>query len=80
MLFAIPVQAADPLKVLAIGDSMTEEYAYEVSFSAPDSNKTNANVRSWPELLRIFRPNDVTLGPYENQGGSYLDLRNAGHR
>ena len=80
MLLAIPVQAADPLKVLAIGDSMTEEYAYEVTFSAPDSSPSNANVRSWTELLRIFRPNDVTLGPYENQGGSYLDLRNAGHR
>jgi lysophospholipase L1-like esterase len=75
----LPVPAADPLKVLAIGDSMTEEYAYEVTFSAPDSSPNNANVRSWPELLRIFRPTEVTLGPFEPQGGSYLDLRNAGH-
>jgi lysophospholipase L1-like esterase len=74
-----PLLCADPLKVLAIGDSMTEEYAYELTFSAPDSSPTNANVRSWPELLRIFRPTQVTLGPFEPQGGSYLDLRNAGH-
>ncbi|WP_265593908.1 SGNH/GDSL hydrolase family protein [Haloferula sp. BvORR071] len=78
-VLAAASQAADPLKVLAIGDSMTEEYAYELTFSAPDSNSTNANVRSWPELLRIFRPNEVSLGPFEATGGSYVDLRNAGH-
>ena len=76
---ACTAQAADPLKVLAIGDSMTEEYAYELTFSAPDSNPSNANVRSWPELFRIFRANEVSLGPFEATGGSYLDLRNAGH-
>ncbi|WP_367873041.1 SGNH/GDSL hydrolase family protein [Luteolibacter sp. Populi] len=76
---ACTAQAADPLKVLAIGDSMTEEYAYELTFSAPDSNSTNANVRSWPELFRIFRANEVSLGPFESTGGSYVDLRNAGH-
>lgn len=78
---AFPPQAeAAPLQVLAIGDSMTEEYAYELTFSAPDSNSTNANVRSWPELFRIFRPTEVTLGPFEPTGGAYLDLRNAGHK
>jgi lysophospholipase L1-like esterase len=70
---------AAPLQVLAIGDSMTEEYAYELTFSAPDSNSTNANVRSWPELFRIFRPATVSLGPFESTGGAYVDLRNAGH-
>lgn len=81
LAFATPGTAAtpSPLQVLAIGDSMTEEYAYELTFSAPDSNKTNANVRSWPELLRIFRPNEVTLGPFKPTGGAYRDLRNAGH-
>ncbi|MDB6080411.1 MAG: hypothetical protein JWO82_4158 [Akkermansiaceae bacterium] len=67
-----------PLQVLAIGDSMTEEYAYELPFSAPDSDPTNANVRNWPELLRIFRPEDATLGPYET-GVAYADLRDGGH-
>ncbi|MCW1924698.1 SGNH/GDSL hydrolase family protein [Luteolibacter arcticus] len=73
------VAAAAPLRVLAIGDSMTEEYAYEFPFSAPESQPTNANTRSWPELLRIFRPTEASLGPLEATGGSYLDLRNAGH-
>jgi len=71
--------AATPLRVLAIGDSMTEEYAFELPFSAPASNPTNANTRSWPELLRIFRPTEATLGPYESTAFSYGDLRNAGH-
>jgi lysophospholipase L1-like esterase len=57
---------------------MTEEYAYELPFSAPDSDPTNANVRNWPELLRIFRPNDATLGPYKT-GVAYADLRDGGH-
>jgi lysophospholipase L1-like esterase len=70
---------AAPLAVLAIGDSMTEEYAFEVPFSAPDSNPTNANTRSWPELFRIFRPNDVSLGPYKSTAFAYGDIRNAGH-
>ncbi|HEY1120955.1 MAG TPA: SGNH/GDSL hydrolase family protein [Haloferula sp.] len=75
---AFAAQAA-PLRILSIGDSMTEEYAYELTFSAPDSNKSNANVRSWPEILRLFRPTEATLGPFEATGGSYVDLRNAGH-
>ena len=75
---AFAVKAA-PLRILSIGDSMTEEYAYELTFSAPDSNEFNANVRSWPEILRIFRPTEATLGQFEATGGSYLDLRNAGH-
>jgi lysophospholipase L1-like esterase len=70
---------AAPLRVLAIGDSMTEEYAYELTFSAPASNPTNANARNWPELFRIFRATEVSLGPYESTAASYLDLRNAGH-
>lgn len=74
------VAPAAPVQVLAIGDSMTEEYAYELTFSAPASNPTNANTRSWPELLRIFRPAEASLGPFEATGGSYFDLRNAGHR
>jgi len=75
---AFTLEAA-PLRILAIGDSMTEEYAFELTFSAPDSNETNANVRNWPELLRLFRPTEASLGPYEPTGGAYVDLRNAGH-
>lgn len=78
LAIALPV-AAGPLRVLAIGDSMTEEYAFEIPFSAPASDPTNANTRSWPELLRIFRPAEATLGPYESTAFTYGDLRNAGH-
>lgn len=78
LALATPAAAA-PLRVLAIGDSMTEEYAFELPFSAPASSPTNANTRSWPELLRIFRPTDATLGPYESTAFAYGDLRNAGH-
>lgn len=74
------VHAADPLKVLAIGDSMTEEYADEVTFSAPDSSPTNANVRNWPELFRIFRPGEVTLGSFKDSLPPYPDRRTMGHR
>lgn len=77
--FFFPAAMAAPLNVLAIGDSISEEYAHEVTFSAPDSDRFNANVRSWPELLRLHRPTEVTLGPYENQGGAYGDLRGGGH-
>jgi len=76
---SVPSLGASPLRVLAIGDSMTEEYAFELPFSAPASDPTNANTRSWPELLRIFRPTEASLGPYESTAFSYGDLRNAGH-
>lgn len=76
--FAGTIHAA-PLSVLAIGDSMSEEYAFELTFSAPDSDPDNANVRNWPELFRIFRPADVWLGNYKGSAPPYGDLRVMGH-
>jgi len=70
---------AAPLRILAIGDSLSEEYAFELTFSAPESDPTNANVRNWPELLRIYRSTEASLGPYEPTAFSYTDLRDAGH-
>ena len=58
---------------------MTEEYAFELTFSAPDSDPDNANVRNWPELFRIFRPTDLDMGAYRT-GIPYGDLRTLGHR
>lgn len=75
-----PAATAAPLKLLAIGDSLTEEYAFEVPFSAPDSNPLTANVRNWTELFRLHRADDVTLGSWENGYFSYPDLRDGGHR
>ncbi|MGC4015853.1 MAG: GDSL-type esterase/lipase family protein [Luteolibacter sp.] len=79
LITTIGMTEAAPLRILAVGDSLTEEYAYELTFSAPDSAPSNANVRNWPELLRIYRPTEATLGPYEATAFSYSDLRDAGH-
>ena len=78
-LFLACTADAAPLKVLAIGDSMTEEYAFELTFSAPDSDPDNANVRNWPELFRIFRAGEVGLGTYKSSPPPYGDLRTMGH-
>jgi hypothetical protein len=47
--------SAAPLRILAIGDSLTEEYHFELTFSAPQSDPANANVMNWPELIGKFR-------------------------
>lgn len=72
--------AAAPLRVVVIGDSLTEEYAFEVPFSAPDSNPAVANARNWPELLSAHRAADVTFGSYNSAYFSYPDLRNGGYK
>jgi lysophospholipase L1-like esterase len=75
---AMPLQAA-PFRLLAIGDSLTEEYRFEAPFSAPDSDPLNANARNWVELLHARRPLDFTMGDYQPSLGSYFDYRNAGY-
>lgn len=78
IVLAINLRAA-PFKLLAIGDSLTEEYRFEVPFSAPDSNPTNANTKNWVELLHSHRPSIFTMGGYEPSAGNYADYRNAGY-
>lgn len=88
LLSALP-SAADPGPVilLPIGDSLTEEYAFEIVFSAPDSTPTNANARNWVEILNLWRgfgsvnvgDQYFSFGSYAGTAGTYLpDLRNAG--
>lgn len=72
--------AATPLRVVVVGDSLTEEYAFEVPFSAPDSNPAVANARNWPELLSAHRAADVTFGSYNSGYFTYPDLRNGGYK
>ncbi len=68
-----------PLKVMAIGDSMTEEYHFEaLFFSSPDSDPTNANTMNWVEILDARRDGDINFGKYRSTFGAYLDYRNAG--
>lgn len=75
---ASPLHAA-PFRLLAIGDSLTEEYRFEAPFSAPDSDPFVANVKNWVELLHDHRPLDFSMGEYQSSLGSYLDYRNAGY-
>lgn len=74
----LPLQAA-PFRLLAIGDSLTEEYRFEAPFSAPDSDSLVANARNWVELLHAHRPLGFTMGSYEPSLFNYLDYRNAGY-
>lgn len=75
-----PPLLAVPLKVLAIGDSLTEEYAFELPFSAPDSSPLNANVKNWPEILATQRADSFSMGSYNSTLFSYTDLRDGGYK
>lgn len=77
-LDAVPI-GATPFRLLAIGDSLSEEYRFEAPFSAPDGNPAVANTRNWVELLHAHRPLDFTMGNYEPSLFNYLDYRNAGY-
>lgn len=70
---------AAPFRLLAIGDSLTEEYRFETPFSAPDSNMFVANTKNWVELLATRRGTAFSMGGYEPSLGNYADFRNAGY-
>ena len=72
--------SGQPLKVLTIGDSLTEEYRFEAVFSGPASNPAEANTKNWVELLAEERDTDVTFGSYEPSLFQYPDFRNAGYK
>jgi lysophospholipase L1-like esterase len=78
LALVMPLHSA-PLRLLAIGDSLTEEYRFESPFSAPDSDPLVANARNWVELLHARRPLGFTMGNYQSTLGSYADFRNAGY-
>lgn len=77
-LSLLALAQADPIKVLAIGDSLTDEYG-SVSdladipgfgaavggsiYPEPTPPSTNPRAFNWPELLTIRRPAEVTFGP-----------------
>ncbi len=76
------VLGAAPLKILAIGDSLTEEYRFETPFSGPDTTPPpiDANTNNWPELLSARRSADVSFGTYEANLASYPDFRDGGYK
>ncbi|MCF7673890.1 MAG: SGNH/GDSL hydrolase family protein [Akkermansiaceae bacterium] len=71
---------AAALKILVVGDSMSEEYVFEVPFSAPDSNPLIANTPNWIEILAAHRGTEVSPGSYNSALLSYPDLRNGGYK
>lgn len=80
VLFGLAISApAAPFRLLAIGDSLTEEYRFETPFSAPDSKPFVANTKNWVELLHAHRPTFFSMGGYEPSLGNYADYRNAGY-
>lgn len=70
---------ATPFKLLAVGDSLTEEYRFETPFSAPDSSPFSANTQNWVEILHQQRPAQFTMGGYSSSLGAYADFRNGGY-
>ena len=70
---------AEPLKVMVIGDSLSEEYRFEVPFSAPDSDPADANTKNWIEILGELRAEEVSFGEYESDFGGWNDSRNGGY-
>ncbi len=79
-LLLVASATAMPLRLLVIGDSLSEEYEYEAIFSAPASAPLSANTNNWVELLSDYRFDEVTLGTYAGSLGSYEDWRDAGYR
>lgn len=77
--FLIQPVAAAPFKLLAIGDSLTEEYKFEWFFSAPASSLFTANTKNWVELLATKRAAEFSMGNYKSKELSYADLRNGGY-
>lgn len=70
---------AAPLKILVIGDSQSEEYRFEIPFSAPASVPFDANMMNWIEILSAHREDEVTFGKYRPNLASYPDVRNGGY-
>ena len=73
---------AAPLRVLAIGDSLTEEYRFETPFSGPNTTPPpiDANTHNWPEIISSRRPDDLSFGTYEANLVSYPDFRDGGYK
>lgn len=65
---------------MVIGDSQSEEYRFEVPFSAPESNPFEANTQNWVELLAEHRAAAFDFGEYRRNLFEWGDVRNAGYQ
>ena len=84
LLLAAPLHAGRYI-LLPVGDSMTEEYGFEIPFSAPESDPFNANTDNWVDTLRRKRGTGtgddwIDFGSYKDTAGAWFDLRDAGHK
>lgn len=82
LLLLAPVAWATAGKVLVLGDSQSEEYAFEAGpapfFAGPDSDLLDANIRNWIEILADRRAGHLSFGSYDNAPLAYSDLRRQG--
>jgi len=65
------MQARAAVKILAIGDSLTEEYTDEATIAG-----IGPNIHNWTELIRSYRATEANLGTYK--AGNYFDWRTKG--
>jgi len=81
ILCLIPASLPAQLKVMTIGDSLTEEYYFEFTFSAPSSTPLLgfANTKNWVEILAEERSTQIDFGNYEPDLLGYTDRRLAGY-
>lgn len=73
---------AQPLQILMIGDSLTEEYRFEGIFSGPEvAGVPNpvANTRNWVEIVADRRSSTVSFGSFDPNFFKYSDFRNGGY-
>lgn len=71
-----------PLKVLAIGDSLTEEYRFEGVFSGPVISGVPvpvANTKNWVEILSDRRSSEISFGGFDPNLAAYTDFRDGGY-
>lgn len=73
---------SQPLKILTIGDSLTEEYRFEGVFSGPviaGVPNPIANTRNWVEIVADRRSADVSFGSFDPNFAAYSDFRDGGY-
>jgi lysophospholipase L1-like esterase len=82
-LFTQVFQAeAQPIKVLTIGDSLTEEYRFEGVFSGPKVQGVPvpvANTRNWVEIVADRRAERISFGSFDANFAAYSDFRDGGY-
>jgi len=82
LLASHQVGHAQPLKILTIGDSLTEEYRFEGVFSGPKVGGTTvpvANTKNWVEIVAERRAANVSFGSFDANFTAYSDFRNGGY-